>query len=320
MMQVFIKIATKIILFLSTIFHLLIKIVTTIILFLPTIYFCIIIIGFSIATLGLVIKIIGLIFISVLIIIVILFGWMNTKILSINRRNYTYYLCSVFLQYATAFAIVLPFNDYSHNFFNAWCWKVGENRDTPGCPVVFTNVFQEKYLQVVGEFSNSIDSLLELEYEYLDISKSSLYQSIYAKEYDYSTHDRGLYALTYGISRQDTFKSHVGIIINSDLIAPSENTRVEIVCESKLPGKIIPTQPIGQNGVIKCGGNTRKFDTYGKPIKVGQDFELAYNSIRHAEVGQYQQALTIANTIKNTDLQKQALNVIDRYRQGKFNH
>jgi serine/threonine protein kinase len=131
--------------------------------------------------------------------------------------------------------------------------------------------------------------------------------------YDYSIRATPWAAFNYGVSRKDTLKSYVGgVFLISRDEATGEISTIGLVCETQSPGTKRPAEPVVRGNVLECGPNTKRLsyadDTEG--IVLGKDSALAYNSLNYAAAGQYDQALSLARSIKNDSLKAKALAAI----------
>lgn len=121
-----------------------------------------------------------------------------------------------------------------------------------------------------------------------------------SQNYDYSIRATPLGVFNYATPRNHKLKGYVGGVFLSlpDDLSIDEMLTVEIACETKFPGMARPAAPIVRGNVIECGANTIPVNG-SKPILLGKDSALAYNSLNEAAVGRYDEALKAIQTIKN---------------------
>ena len=131
--------------------------------------------------------------------------------------------------------------------------------------------------------------------------------------YDYSIRATPLAAFHYAVSRKDTLKSYVsGVFLTSGDEATGEISTVGLVCETESRSTKRPVEPVVRGNVVECAPKTKplsyRHDTQG--IVLGKDSELAYNSLNYAATGQYDQALSLAQSITNDFFKERALAAI----------
>jgi type IV pilus assembly protein PilA len=79
------------------------------------------------------------------------------------------------------------------------------------------------------------------------------------KNYKYSISLGNQAVFNYGIAKQDNLKSNVGgVFLVPDRLVKNHTVTGSILCEANYPGIIKPETPKYQNGVIRCGTNTKE--------------------------------------------------------------
>ncbi|MDY7016330.1 MAG: type IV pilin-like G/H family protein, partial [Cyanobacteriota bacterium] len=169
------------------------------------------------------------------------------------------------------------------------------------------NRAQQAYFLEEDEFSNSLKELS------LGIPDST-------ENYDYSIRKTPLYAFNYANPRKAGIRGYVGIVVLSggDDI-PGETLTIAATCEKKetSPSSIVDPQIL--NGVVYCPTGTRKLRGYEKVptsqgiLIKGKDWQLAYQALRYARVGQGNRAVGQIQKISDPSIQARALKAIAPY-------
>lgn len=157
------------------------------------------------------------------------------------------------------------------------------------------NRAQQAYFLEYMEFTDSFPDLG------VGISNSS-------HNYDYSIRVTPLGVFNYATPRNHNLKGYVGgvFLASSDDLGIDDTVTIAIACETYSPGMARPAEPVVRGNAIECGFNTTPVGSL-KPIVLGKDSALAYNSLNEAAAGRYDQALKAIQTIKNDSFKDLAL-------------
>ena len=147
------------------------------------------------------------------------------------------------------------------------------------------------------------------------------------QKYQYSIRATPLAVFNYATPREKNIKGYVGaVFLTSGDESKGEIVTVAIMCETNSPGWLPnwfnipfniprPAAPIVRGNVVECTPNTKplNYNYSNKPerIVLGKDSALAYKSLNYAVAGQYDQALQVAQTIKNASFKSRALAAIE---------